>query len=788
MITIFKNINETGKPFYISVESALDRIRGGKSKQLLDKIRLTADKEERNELKKKLPSVCFGGRFASRADNELISPSGFMSIDFDGFDTDDELKAKRFELEMDDYTYAVFTSPSGNGLKVLVRIPETDQKGYKAYFKGIQEYYNCPNFDRSCSNISRVTYESYDPDIYINKDSIVWDKMIEEPKVEKRKVTIPIDDQNKTIEFLHKWWDKEYGLVSGSRNHNLFVLASAYNQYGISLDDAINSLLRFQQSDFDAMEITTTIRSAYKNVDEHNTKKFEDKDKVDAIAQLVAKSVPLQSIRELVPEASAEVISEISKEICESEFWFKSKKDMRVSFINHKYRDFLVDNGYMKFYPAKDSSFMLIHVKGNIINEVLDDNVRDFVFDYLYNMDDKSVYDAYAEKIKLGKEDFLAFLPNVRPQFLRDNKKHAYIYFRNCAVKITSKKIETIKYEDLDGYIWERQIIDRDYVAVDYSDSEYKQFISNISGSDPDRLKTMESTIGYMMHNYNDSAYNPVVILNDEMISDKPEGGTGKGIFVNGIAKLRNAVFIDGKKFDPKDKFVYQRVTPDTQILAYQDIDKSFRFDLLFSQITDGMTVEMKNQKQMYFPFEEIPKMVITTNHAIKGDGNSDERRRWELEFTQYYRNGFTPLTEFGHNLFDGWSVEEWYKFDNYMISNLQLYLSKGLISSKFKNLKVRKLEAATSSEFREWALGKDKKYDLNAGVEYLAQDLLNDFSYNYPDYGLTGKIKITHRTFYRWLDEYAKYRYGTKLVEFRGVNGKVIKFIDLEKQTELCI
>ena len=87
MITIFKNINETGKPFYISVDNALGRIKDGKSKQLLDKIRLTADKEERNELKKKLPSVCFGGRFASRADNELISPSGFMSLDFDGFET-----------------------------------------------------------------------------------------------------------------------------------------------------------------------------------------------------------------------------------------------------------------------------------------------------------------------------------------------------------------------------------------------------------------------------------------------------------------------------------------------------------------------------------------------------------------------------------------------------------------------------------------------------------------------------------------------------------------------------
>lgn len=788
MITIFKNINETNSPYYISVDSALSRIRDGKSKDLLETIRLTADKEKRNQLKKNLPSVCFGGTFENRSDNALIKPSGIMSIDFDGFESMDELEAKRFELEMDDYTYALFLSPSGNGLKVLVKIPDTDQKGYKSYFKAIEKYYNTENFDKSCSNISRVTYESYDPDIFINRDSLEWTEQVEEKKASNTKVIVPLEDQNKTIEFLHKWWEKEHGLVSGSRNKNLFILASAYNQYGISLTDAMASLSRFEQEDFTLLEIMATVNSAYRNTSKHNTKRFEDKEKVDAISNLVARSVTASEIKEIISDVSEEMIEEIAKEIIPSEFWFKSKKNMQVSFINHKYRDFLVNNGYMKFYPAKDSSFMLVQVKGNVINEVLDDNVRDFVFDYLYDMDDKTVYDAYAEKIKLGKEDFLAFLPNIRPKFLRDGKRHSYIYFKNCAIKITAKSIERINYEELSGYVWERQIINRDYVEVDCSDSEYKRFISNISGNDSDRLDTMESTIGYMMHNYNDSAYNPVVILNDETISDKPEGGTGKGIFVNGISKVRNAVFIDGKKFDPKDKFQYQRVTPDTQLLAYQDIDKNFRFDLLFSQVTDGMTVEMKNQKQLYFPFEEIPKMVITTNHAIKGNGNSDERRRWELEFTQYYKNGFTPFQEFGHNLFDGWSEQEWYKFDNYMISNLQLYLSKGLMRSNFKNLKVRKLEAATSSEFREWVLGIDKKFDLAANVEYLGQDLLNDFCTNYPDYGVLGKIKITHRTFYRWIDEYAKYRYGTKVLEYRGANGKVIRFIDENKQTELCI
>lgn len=786
MITIFKNINETDKPYYISVSNALARIKDGKSKDLLDKIRTIEDKEKRNEMKKKLPSVCFGGKFSSRADNALIKASGFISLDFDGFKNDKDLASKRFELEMDDYTYACFTSPSGNGVKVLVKIPSADSKSYKAYFKALQNYYNCEHFDKACSNISRVTYESYDPEIYINEQSLVWSEMVEEKKPVQSKVIVPIQDEDKTIEFLHRWWEKDYGLTNGSRNHNLFILASAYNQYGIHVDKAIQSLTRLEQPDFKASEITNTIRSAYNNTAEHNTKKFEDKEKLGSLVDMVARNVSVSEIKKVMPEVDEEDIKSI--EVDPMEFWIKSRKDMRVSFINHKYREFLVRNGFHKYYPSDQSNFFLLRISENIVREILDDNIRDFVFDYLHEMEDKSMYDAYADKIKLGKDDFLGFLPNINPKFLRDGRDYSYLYFRNCAIRVTANGIERIPYEKLDGYIWARQKIDRDFVEADYSKAEYRQFLKNISGNDPDRLKTMESTTGYLLHNYNNPSYNPAVILNDEMISDKPEGGTGKGIFVNAIGKLRKSETIDGKKFDAKDKFQYQRLTADTQLLAYQDVEKNFNFESLFSMLTDGMTVEGKNQKQLYFPFEKIPKVVITTNHAIKGDGNSHARRKWELEFTQYYKDGFTPLQEFGHQLFDDWSAEEWMLFDNYMISNIQLYLSKGLIKSRFKNLEIRRLEASTSSEFREWVLGKDKKYDLNPNFEYLGQDLLNDFCMNYPDYGPAGKIKITHRTFYRWIDEYAKYKFGTKAIEGRNMNGKTIKFEETDKQAKLCI
>jgi hypothetical protein len=126
------------------------------------------------------------------------------------------------------------------------------------------------------------------------------------------------------------------------------------------------------------------------------------------------------------------------------------------------------------------------------------------------------------------------------------------------------------------------------------------------------------------------------VILNDEKISDNPEGGTGKGIFMNALGKMKKLVVIDGKAFDFSKSFPYQLVSADTQVLCFDDVIKRFNFERLFSVITEGLTLEKKNKDAIKIPFSKSPKIAITTNYAIKGTGNSFARRKWELEFHQY--------------------------------------------------------------------------------------------------------------------------------------------------------
>ena len=56
-VTIFPNIFKTREPYHISLRKVFDRIRRGKSKELVEKIRNCEDKKERHELKKSLPSI-----------------------------------------------------------------------------------------------------------------------------------------------------------------------------------------------------------------------------------------------------------------------------------------------------------------------------------------------------------------------------------------------------------------------------------------------------------------------------------------------------------------------------------------------------------------------------------------------------------------------------------------------------------------------------------------------------------------------------------------------------------
>ena len=791
-VTIFKDIMDIGTPFHRNVGHILDRIKDGASKDLVKRIRKEQRKPERNELKKQLPSICFSGTFTKRVDSGLQEHSGLICLDFDGYEKNKDLLQDKENLSKSPYAFSVFLSPSGKGLKMLVKIPQ-DVDNHVNYFNSLKKHLNNDKFDVTSKNISRVCYESYDPLIYVNDNSSIWDK-VDEPEYQEKhqyrdEPTIPITDENKIVEILEKWWLKKYPMDEGVRNQNCFILASAFNDFGVNKSLASYILVKYESSDFNEAEILRTIDSAYAKTQNFGTKYYEDEERLNNLKIKLKRGVPKKEVRDQLEEYQLEkevvdaVLRRIDDEAKETQFWTKSEKGI-IKVVHILFKHFLEENGFYKYCPEGGRNYVFVKVTNNLVDHTDEKQIKDFILQYLINIEDSSIYNYFADQTRFFKEDFLTLLETIDIYFIADSKDAAYIYYRNCAVKVTAKEIKPIDYIDLGGYVWKDHIIDRKFTDG-VPDTDYKQFISNICNGEEDRVQSMESTIGFMLHAHKSLSYCPAVILNDEVISDNPEGGTGKGIFINALSQMKKVVTIDGKSFTFERSFAYQLVSADTQILVFDDVRKNFAFERLFSVVTEGLDLEKKNKDAIKIPFSKSPKIGITTNYAIKGSGNSFARRKWELELHQWYNKNRTPIDEFGKMFFSEWNDDDWCAFDNYMIGCLKRYLRTGLVESKFVNLELRKLSAETNHEFIEWCgliPGAQPSHLLTFNSRIPLGTCYQDFTESYPDYGKHSKDKLSMIKFNKFMAAYAEYVSGNTPKEGRTAEGKWMEIVKEEK------
>jgi len=162
-VTIFKDVFDKENPHHLHLSTALQRIQSGKSSTKIESVR-SGNKDK----KKELPVVCFSGEFLSRNDEALFEHSGLIVLDFDHVDVESTKKS----LATDEYVYSCWTSPSGNGVKALVKI--TNPERHRDHFRALVKYFDRTHgleLDESGINESRACFESHDPDIIIKDDS-----------------------------------------------------------------------------------------------------------------------------------------------------------------------------------------------------------------------------------------------------------------------------------------------------------------------------------------------------------------------------------------------------------------------------------------------------------------------------------------------------------------------------------------------------------------------------------------------------------------------------------------
>lgn len=256
---VYKNIKENVASVSFNLKTLLDQIKSGKFKTEINEAReyhLLGEFNSYGLIKSKLHAITFSGTFKpTRAIRNIGKYTGLIVLDIDKLDIKKvkELKLKVSNIE---YTKACFYSPSNIGLKIIVKV-NSQAEQHKQAFKQIAEYYQRElniEIDMSGSDICRLCYFSYDPDLYYKGNSKIFDTL----------KGVISDSKNDLYEiFLRAVYltEKHQKYIEGNRNNFVFLLANNCNRFGISLYEA--EVFIKTQYNYNELEVNAAINGAY---------------------------------------------------------------------------------------------------------------------------------------------------------------------------------------------------------------------------------------------------------------------------------------------------------------------------------------------------------------------------------------------------------------------------------------------------------------------------------------------------------------------------------------------
>lgn len=185
LFSLIAHIRITKGPFAtVDLATFIDHIRAGQWAEPVQRMRAILEREAENDddkerikaeakrIKEQLPAVLPSGVFDKRSNEGLRERTGLICADLDALG--DQLPSYRQQIEADPHTLACFLSPSGTGLKVLLRLDlnRSHEDGFRAMRRHFIERFGVP-VDEACKDVSRACFVSYDPDAFLAEDAQV---------------------------------------------------------------------------------------------------------------------------------------------------------------------------------------------------------------------------------------------------------------------------------------------------------------------------------------------------------------------------------------------------------------------------------------------------------------------------------------------------------------------------------------------------------------------------------------------------------------------------------------
>jgi hypothetical protein len=745
MFSYFNNVRETKPSGTISLDDLIKRMQDEN-----DEASLLVRKYRNNpmaSIKHNIPAITPAGIFEVRNTAGFQVASGFIHCDLDNVENPDKIKEI---LKNDRYVCLAFTSPGGRGVKVFARA-DFDKNNYKKVILSFCAYIHRLTGiepDQKCKDLPRLCFLSYDNELVYNKESDLfvpddvfgYDDIDEEPADMGEKIPASDINNNDVFYNIFEYIIKNVGFdfVEGQRNAWINKVVWRSNRAGIPKENIESYLIpKYVQNDFTESEIRAVINSVYANLS------YEfGKYKGNYYARVQGGKIERKVIDE------------------------KGKIDIDYLFTE------VMEKQGLYIYINKDNTKFVTIERQKIVDEVTDDYMKRLITATIEKFaPEKNKKTIIIKNKNLLQTDALKLVaPNLNPRFLRNTLDEVYFPFQDNVVRITKEKgIEIVSYENVPYHIWKTQVINKKGYQINENKGEFEQFCRNISG-DNERFIYLKKIIGYLISGIDTPANRRSVILTDYDGTDNPSGGTGKGLLCEALSYITSTVSYDGKALDLKS-YKFSKNEEYHRITILQDTERNFDFELLFSTITDGMSVRKMYKGEFIIPVKLGNKIVITTNHLPRGVTSSFKRRQYIFVLKRYYSDEFTPRDEFKHDFFYNWNEEEWNKFYTFLFSCVLEYIQDPFF---------KQLETNTDLKLQnECGDLLDYFEELELEREYVTGSCLDELRDN-------EKIFKHPKTFYRLLQNYCTIKgYILEKKRVAGKRGFIIHSINENENNE---
>lgn len=267
-VSLYKNFKSYVSD--VNIVDILHEIKSRKYESDINSIRYAlhkGDEKAADEIKCSLLGYTTSGTFgSSRTKANLTSYSQMVGLDFDHIPAT-EINNLVSLINECTYTFASFISPSGEGIKVFIKVNTNAEQHTTTYNQVANFYRNLSgyDFDPKCKDITRLCFVSYDPELFINENATIF---------EVNEVVIPLNNEptreiqrdltaDKLLDKCLKFTEQKESYINGNRNNFIHYFACNANRVGINEAD----VLEFCSNtfDLDQKEIKTSIKNVYKN-------------------------------------------------------------------------------------------------------------------------------------------------------------------------------------------------------------------------------------------------------------------------------------------------------------------------------------------------------------------------------------------------------------------------------------------------------------------------------------------------------------------------------------------